>query len=239
MHYAGELIAFDRGAAARVVVLRPSWLCSDVIGQLLAPANLHREPALRRPRLSAADIDRITRAAVHFGPGPTGQTALADMLCELGLCFQIAAERGAGEAEADAEAGANGATHFCPALLGDVPQPPEGLLLRCERAAHRAEVRLLTPTVDDVLPQGFFARLQVRAAERHGGVGFEAGLWPGGLLLELDDASVIIEKLEPSLNDDRDGVDIVAFATAGAAGPDATCGVARELAATLVCDVAD
>ena len=56
LHDAGELIALDRGRAAEVVVLTPTWLCATLVGELFAPADLHRKRELRKPLLTARVI---------------------------------------------------------------------------------------------------------------------------------------------------------------------------------------
>ena len=63
LHDSGDLVSPERGAAARCVVLHPTWLCSLVIGELIAPEWLGGR---RRSLLSARDLEEQVRDdAVH------------------------------------------------------------------------------------------------------------------------------------------------------------------------------
>lgn len=196
LHDAGELVALDQGAAAGIVVLEPTWLCSQLVGELLAPPNLHKRPELRKPLLSATELERATACAKGFGKEESPGLQLALLMCEIGLCFRL-------DAESDA--------FFFPVLLSDAR--PDGILLA--DALRRAGRRLLGATEHDVPVPGFFARLQVRAATRDD---FRRGhaqklLWRNGLLLEHSAAQVVVLR---AMHEGRECVDVIVLA--GAAG---------------------
>ena len=215
LHDSGDLIALDHGAASHCVVLHPTWLCSLVIGELIAPEELHDNPQLRRSLLSTSELEQATSCLEHFGERAGEQ--LGELLCELGLCFRFGGANDkppalAAAAAATASVGLVGPStavdvssgtaddqdvrFFIPALL-EATVRPDRLLLDKDSAPHRLGRRLLSRTPDELLVPGFIARLQVRAAEQpsfHATSDFQERLWKDGLLLQHAAAQVLIER---------------------------------------------
>jgi hypothetical protein len=205
LHDSGDVVALDRGVAARCVVLHPTWLCSLVIGELLAPEWLHAHPERRRSLLSARELEQLSGCAAHFGEHAGRK--LAELLCELGLCFRCVPDGvvsgathaaapstsadcgehgGDGEGVSAHAAGGSSDLYFFPTLLSESARP-DGLLLDDSCAPHRLGRRLLARTADEVLVPGFMARLQVRAAEQPSFTAtsdYQKRLWRDGVLLQ-------------------------------------------------------
>ena len=208
MHDAGVFVALDHPeAASQIVVLDPGWLCNLVVGQLLAPEELHVDPALRKPLLTAAELEHLTGAAAYFG-ADAGRT-LGQLLCGLGLCFAV------GDADsAEPSVVAENRGFFLPALL--TAKRPKELLLKPRAGTQgddmrRAGRRLIATSADVMFVPGFFARLQVRAAEEPSFTAerdFERQLWVDGLLRQRGAAQAVVERFV--LADGLEGVDVIA-----------------------------
>jgi len=220
LHDAGELISLQKSEAAQIVVLDPTWLCSSVVGQILAPEQLHRERDRRRPLVNVSDLEAITDCAAHFGAG--GGRTLAVLLRELGLCFQVAVS----------ERAAEGYLYFFPALRKEEVRPTDLFL---SNPRHRAGRRLLARSEADALVPGFFLQLQVRAAQQvafRADTAFEQKLWVDGVLLQRGPSQAIVEKSR--LADGRDAVDILACSAGSEAQLWSQLAAAEDLALTVL-----
>ena len=218
LHDSGEFIALDRGAAAAIVVLHPTWLCSQVVGELIAPKWLQRDPVVgRQCLLSAKQIEvRVLQHAAHFGPDPG--RVLGELLAEFGLCFRC---------RRDGSDDKSVCHYFFPALLEGTERPHDALLV--DEVAARVGRRLLGRSDDDILVPGFFARLQVRAAEESGflkSFQFQKQLWEGGLLQQRCGAQVLIERCVS--DNGRKGIDVI-VCEVGSAGCWSALREAQEL----------
>ena len=158
LHDSGSLVALDKPeAAAEIVILDPTWLCSLVVGQLLAPEHLHRDHALRKPLLSSNELEQITMCSAVLGSSAGNR--LGELLCGLGFCFRVQHTGHGAEETATA-------SFFLPSLLTSAR--PHNLLLRSSTEDRTVGRRLLGRTPDVMLVPGFFPRLQVRVVEaRH------------------------------------------------------------------------
>lgn len=150
--------------------------------------------------LSARDLEKqVSGCTAHFGE-QAGQK-LAELLCEIGLCFRCGAGGGAAGAgavvgsapESAQDACPGNDVYFFPALLEEASRPDDLLLTRAS-APFRLGRRFLARSADEMLVPGFMARLQVRAAESDSFAAtsdYQKRLWRDGMLLQQGGAQVL------------------------------------------------
>jgi hypothetical protein len=205
------VIALDSGSAASFVVLDPTWLCSCVVGEIIAPEWLQRDKSRAAQCLLAPqDVEvRVAKHAAQFGATEPGR-AIAELLCDLGLCFPCLPP----DATVDK-------THYLfPALFGRTLQENQTDRLLLDDASTRERIgrRLITRSEHDVIVPGFFPRLQVRMAREPGLLASpdspQKCMWEHGVLLQRRGVQVLVEQCTLDTAN-RIAIDVIACAAEG------------------------
>ena len=141
----GEVIWFEDEPSLRdVVVVDPRWLCTDIIGPLLAPSHF----AIKK---ASADRGRVPYDMLESVFKGQDVGMIVRLLRKLHLCFP--------ETEADPRA-----TLMFPAALKGSDCRPEGVWQRSSVFERYFGRRLLCKNATTMFTAGFFPKIQVRIA---------------------------------------------------------------------------
>ncbi|XP_078608945.1 death-associated protein kinase 1-like [Branchiostoma floridae x Branchiostoma japonicum] len=139
LDHLGETIFSCPSAADPIIVLKPNWLCTDVIGPMMAPVNF----PIPRPERTSEDY--VTRAEIQrVFQDVADVDLLITLLQEFQLCHSY-----------------DGQTFIFPGLLTQTMPPHKWQLTQEPKAVYFGK-QVLCADSTDMFSSGFFPRVQTR-----------------------------------------------------------------------------
>ncbi|CAH1270762.1 DAPK1 [Branchiostoma lanceolatum] len=139
LHHLGEILFFTPATSKPIIVLKPNWLCTDVIGPMMAPLNF----PIPRPERTSEDY--VTRAEIQrVFQDVADVDLLITLLQEFQLCHSY-----------------DGQTFIFPGLLRQT-MPPDKWQPTPEPKVIYFGKQVQCADSTDMFSSGFFPRVQTR-----------------------------------------------------------------------------